>query len=992
MRTAAPSPCKASPAMAPCSASPCRWPEAEARMTTSPATSSQAGASGVAFLLQLERRLRLLQDTGEILSLSAQLLGQRLGAQQVACFDIDQALQCPTLQHAWSDGLAPGAAGEYFLGDYAAGLAEALGAGQALAVSDVASDPRTAMPAALATFARLGIRAFLNIPIAKDGQLAALFVVHSRTARLWHADEIELAVQVSERVWSTILRAQAEARLRTLSASMETQVAERTREFGRTWNVSPDLLGVLNLDGYFEHSNPAWQATLGWSAEEIRTTKFLELIHPEDLPRTHAAWEAANQGQPALRFENRYRHKLGGWHWLSWVAVPEGDKVYCSARDITVEKKLEADLAARNSERERLWRSAQDLMVAIDAEGCFAAVNPAAGAILGWLPEEMLGRSIFDFVLPEDAAATRQALLQVGKESMPSFENRYRHRDGGHRWLSWVAAPEGDLVFATGRHVTLEKEAQNTLHSMQESLRHSEMALLQSQKLEALGKLTGGVAHDFNNVLQIISGNLQLLQLGLDDDPLAAKRIASASAAVERGAKLSAQLLAFARRQPLKPLVTDLAQLLRATEELLRRATGETIETRLLLADNCWRALVDPHQLENVILNLAINARDAMDGQGQLTIELSNCVLGNDYAARHADMTPGDYVQLAVSDTGTGIPAELLDKIFEPFFTTKKEGEGTGLGLSMAYGFLRQSGGHLTVDSLPGHGSTFRIYLPRSLEAETELPLQLGGPVLGGKETILVVEDDVQVQTTVVDMLRGLGYVVLRASDGESALAIIGSGVPIDLLFTDVVMPGKVASTALARQARVLLPQLAVLFTSGYTQDAMMQGGRLEPGVELLSKPYRREDLARRIRHLLANGRHVTALHQYRAQLAPQSPTPAQSEARHILLVEDNADARAMTGELLDMLGHTVLAVGTAEEALPLLGTPGLELLLTDISLPQMSGVELAEVAARDHPQLEVVFSTGHAPANSGVLDPQARFLVKPFTVEQLQQALLPPD
>ena len=960
-------------------------------MTRTPSPRNQAGASGVAFLLQLERRLRLLQDTGEILALSAQLLGQRLGAQQVACFDIDQTLQCPTLQHAWSDGLAPGAAGEYFLGDYAARLADALAAGQALAVSDVANDPRTSMPAALATFARLGIRAFLNIPIAKEGRLAALFVVHSNAARLWHADEIELAVQVSERVWSTILRAQAESRLRALTASMEMQVAERTREFGRTWNVSPDLLGVLNLDGYFEHSNPAWQSTLGWSAEEIRTTKFLELIHPDDLPRTHAAWEAANQGQPALRFENRYRHKLGGWHWLSWVAVPEGEKVYCSARDITVEKKLEAELAARNSERERLWRSAQDLMVAIDAEGCFAAVNPASAAILGWLPEEMLGRSLFDFVLPEDAAATRLALANVSQEAMPSFENRYRHREGGHRWLSWVAAPEGDLVFATGRHVTLEKEAQDALRTMQESLRHSEMALLQSQKLEALGKLTGGVAHDFNNVLQIISGNLQLLQLGLDGDPLAARRIASASAAVERGAKLSAQLLAFARRQPLKPLVTDLAQLLRSTEDLLRRATGESIETRWLLADDCWRALVDPHQLENVILNLAINARDAMDGQGQLTIELGNSVLDSDFAARHADVAPGDYVQLTVSDTGSGIPADLLDKIFEPFFTTKKEGEGTGLGLSMAYGFLRQSGGHLTVDSVPGHGSTFRIYLPRSLEAETELPLQLDGPVLGGKETILVVEDDVQVQTTVVDMLRGLGYFVLRAGNGESALNIIASGVPVDLLFTDVVMPGKVASTELARQARLLLPQLAVLFTSGYTQDAIMQGGRLEPGVELLSKPYRREDLARRIRHLLANGRHVTALQQYRAQLAPQPPAPARPGGRRILLVEDNADARAMTAELLAMLGHAVQAVATAEEALPLLATPGLELLLTDISLPRMSGAELAAVAAREQPQLEVVFSTGHSPANSGVSDPRARFLVKPFTVEQLQQALLPP-
>ena len=951
--------------------------------------SSRAG--GVAFLLQLERRLRPLHDTGEILALSARMLGQRLDAHQVACFDIEQTLHCPTLPYAWSDGLAPGAAGEYFLGDYAAGLAEALAAAHPVAVSDVASDPRTAMPASLATFARLGIRAFLNIPIVKEGRLAVLFVVHSRTARLWHADEIELAVQVSERVWSTILRAQAEEQLRALSASMESQVAERTREFGRTWRVSPDLLGVLNLDGYFEHSNPAWQATLGWSEEEIRAMRFFELIHPDDLQRTYAAWDAAKQGQPALRFENRYRHKLGGWRWLSWVAVPEEDKVYCSARDISVEKKLEAELAARNSERERLWRSAHDLMVAVDAEYCFAAVNPAASAILGWLPEEMLGRSVFDFVLPDDAQATRAALAQVTGEAAPSFENRYRHRDGGYRWLSWVAAPEGDLVFATGRHVTLEKEAAHALRSMQESLRHSETALLQSQKLEALGKLTGGVAHDFNNVLQIISGNLQLLQMTVGGDPQAAKRIASSCVAVERGAKLSAQLLAFARRQPLKPLVTDLAHLLRSTEDLLRRATGETIDTRLLLADQAWHALVDPNQLENVILNLAINARDAMDGRGQLTIELSNSVLDAAYAARHADVAPGDYVQLAISDTGTGIAPELLDKIFEPFFTTKKEGEGTGLGLSMAYGFLKQSGGHLKVDSRPGHGSTFRIYLPRSLEGASELPLQLSGPVLGGKETILVVEDDLQVQTTVVDMLRGLGYFVLRAADGEGALNIIGSGIPVDLLFTDVVMPGPVASTQLARQARLLLPALAVLFTSGYTQDAMMQGGRLEPGVELLSKPYRREDLARRIRHLLANRQHVTALHQYRAQMAPQpAGTPARS-GRHILLVEDNADARAMTGELLRMLGHTVSAVACAEDALPLLNTPGLELLLTDISLPQMSGAELAALAASRHPQLEVVFSTGHAPANSGVSDPAARFLVKPFTIEQLQQALRAP-
>ncbi|MBB5606274.1 MULTISPECIES: PAS domain-containing protein [unclassified Janthinobacterium] len=294
-----------------------------------------------AFLLQLERRLRPLHDTHDILALSAQMLGQRLGAQQVSCFEVDPKHAGLIVQHAWSDGMVPGAAGEYVLGDE---LKAELAAARPVAISDVAHDTRTSTPAALAAFFRLSVQALLYVPITREGRLAALVAIHSHTARLWHADDIELAVHVSERAWSTILRAQVETRLRALSANMERLLAERTHAFGRTWTVSPDLLGVLNLDGYFEHSNPAWQATLGWSEEEIRRTRFLELLHPDDLLRTQATWEAAKQGQPALRFENRYRHKLGGWRWLSWVAVPEGNKVYCSARDISLEKKLEAEL------------------------------------------------------------------------------------------------------------------------------------------------------------------------------------------------------------------------------------------------------------------------------------------------------------------------------------------------------------------------------------------------------------------------------------------------------------------------------------------------------------------------------------------------------------------------------------------------------------------------------------------------------------------------
>jgi PAS domain S-box-containing protein len=743
---------------------------------------------------------------------------------------------------------------------------------------------------------------------------------------------------------------------------------------------------------------------LGWSEEEIRTTKFFNLIHPDDLPRTYAAWDAASQGQPALRFENRYRHKLGGWRWLSWVAVPEGDKVYCSARDISVEKKLEADLAARNSERERLWRSAQDLMVAVDAEHCFTAVNPAAAAILGWLPEEMLGRSLFDFIVPDDAGATRQALAQVAQaphESVPSFENRYRHRDGGYRWLSWVAAAEGDLIFATGRHITVEKEAESTLRSMQESLRHSETALLQSQKLEALGKLTGGVAHDFNNVLQIISGNLQLLQMTVGDDPLAAKRIASSTAAVERGAKLSAQLLAFARRQPLKPLVTDLAHLLRSMEELLRRATGETIDTRMMLADDSWRALVDPHQLENVILNLAINARDAMKGDGKLTLELNNAMLDDNYVINEPEVTPGQYVMLAISDTGSGMPPEVMARAFEPFFTTKREGEGTGLGLSMAYGFVKQSNGHIRIYSEVGSGTTIKIYLPRSMQPEVELPNLRNAPVLGGSETILVVEDDLAVQATVVDMLQALGYRVLKANDGQAALTILRSGVPVDMLFTDVVMPGPVRSVEVARQAKQMFPNIEVLFTSGYTQNAIVHGGRLDPGVELISKPYRRDELARKIRQLFAARKEREAPAVPAPQAAPEpvpEPAPviddasaglsAATQPLSILVVEDNQDARTMLAELLLILGHSVEGVGSAEQALEVLSEKRFDILLTDHSLPGMSGLELARTVAARGNGLRIIFSSGYgAPAASG-LDFKPAFLPKPFTLAALQKVL----
>ena len=631
---------------------------------------------------------------------------------------------------------------------------------------------------------------------------------------------------------------------------------------------------------------------------------------------------------------------------------------------------LETQMMQRTAERDRMWRLSTDIMLVADARGVLVAVNPAWTSILGRPESASLGMEVISMMHPDDRETATQELAQLADGSAQTLraQNRFRRDDGDYRTIAWTAVSAQQLIHAVGRDVTDEQEARL-------ALLRSEQALLQAQKLESIGKLTGGVAHDFNNVLQIISGNLQLLKLTMAGNPQAASRLDSAASAVERGAKLSLQLLAFARRQPLTPLVTNLGHLLTSMQELIRRALGEPIFEETFISVGLWHTLVDPNQMENVLLNMAINARDAMPQGGRLTFTLSNVTLDDEQVRQHADAVPGQHVLLTITDTGHGMDAVVMEQIFEPFFTTKKEGEGTGLGLSMAYGFIRQSGGHIQVQSAPGAGTTFRIYLPRSREALAELPQWRSGPVLGGAETILVVEDDAAVRQTVVDMLRGLGYTVLHAHDGFSALQLLRGGASIDLLFTDVVMPGPVTSTELARVARDLLPDVAVLFTSGYTHNAIMQAGRLAAGVELLSKPYRREDLARRIRHLLA-GRNL-----------PGAPDPS---GRRILLVEDNDDARQMSTEMLNMLGHTVHGVASAEAALPLLSLPGLEILLTDISLPAMSGLELARRAREGWPQLEVVFASGHGWAASLAHGQQARFLQKPFGLDELAAALKP--
>ena len=652
-------------------------------------------------------------------------------------------------------------------------------------------------------------------------------------------------------------------------------------------------------------------------------------------------------------------------------------------------------------------------------EHVFELTNPAFDQLIGH--RDVLGKSVRE-ALPEVEGQGFFELLDrvftTGEPVVGRGQQLFVRREPGEPltdvYVDFVyqpiLEPDGTVsgIFCQGHDVTEQKRAQDELRKHREHLeelvrertralreseaerRQTEIALRQSQKMEAVGKLTGGVAHDFNNLLQVIGGNLQLLQRDIAGDERAHRRLETAVSAVERGARLAAQLLAFARRQPLDPVVINLGRLVRGMGDLLRRALGEGIEIETVITGGLWNTLADPNQLENVILNLAINARDAMDGEGRLTIEAGNAMLDDHYALLHQDVVAGQYVMLAISDTGSGMTPDVMERAFEPFFTTKPEGRGTGLGLSMVYGFVKQSGGHIKIYSEVGHGTTIKIYLPRSLQVEVSPAEAVTGPIEGGTETILVVEDDPEVRATVVELLTELGYRVLKASDGQSALAVIQSGMPVDLLFTDVVMPGPVRSPDLARQAKAILPDLEVLFTSGYTENAIVHGGRLDPGVSLLSKPYRREDLARKLRHLLRNRQQRLASRTALATQVHAGSAPVKTDGLRILLVEDDEDIRESAHELLEVLGHQVRAVASAEVAQEALGAGDFDVLFTDVSLPGRSGVELAREAVRRHPGLRVIIASGHGTAvvTSGGEVAGAVLLPKPYSLPELKGAL----
>jgi signal transduction histidine kinase/CheY-like chemotaxis protein len=456
--------------------------------------------------------------------------------------------------------------------------------------------------------------------------------------------------------------------------------------------------------------------------------------------------------------------------------------------------------------------------------------------------------SIFELLHPEDVERTR-AGFELTQQGQPAirFPNRYRCKDGGYRWISWVGVPEEGMVYCSGRDITEEKAAEAELEKAQDALR-------QSQKMEAIGQLTGGLAHDFNNLLAGISGSLELLEARLSQVRLGGleRYIAAAQGAARRAAALTQRLLAFSRRQTLDPKSTDVNRLIAGMEELIRRSVGPGVKLEVVGAGGLWPTKIDPSQLENALLNLCINARDAMPDGGRVTIETANKWL-DDRAAKERELAPGQYISICVTDTGVGMTPDVIAHAFDPFFTTKPLGRGTGLGLSMIHGFVRQSGGQVRIYSEVGSGTTMCLYLPRIAGNPDDVgateALQVADA--GEGETVLVIDDEPTIRMLMIEVLEETGYVAVEASDGPSGLKILQSDARIDLLVTDVGLPGGMNGRQVADAARATRADLKVLFVTGFAENAVIGNGHLEAGMQVIAKPFTMMALASKVRQMI---------------------------------------------------------------------------------------------------------------------------------------------
>jgi len=607
----------------------------------------------------------------------------------------------------------------------------------------------------------------------------------------------------------------------------------------------------------------------------------------------------------------------------------------------------------------------------LDPAGNVVNWNPGAQRIKGYAREEVLGQHFSRFYTDEDRsleipARALQTAATSGKYETEGWRVR---KDGSRFWASVVVNAihdgQGELIgFAKVTRDLTERRA-------------AEEQLRQVQKMESVGQLTGGVAHDFNNLLTVIIGNLDALQRHLREPVADMERLRRSAENAMRGARrgesLTQRLLAFSRQQPLEPRSVDIGRLVAGMSDLLRRTLGEQIAIETALTGGLWQVEVDPNQLEVAILNLAINARDAMPDGGRLTLETANVFLDHAYAAGQSEVVPGQYVQLAISDNGAGMTPEVQARAFDPFFTTKDVGQGTGLGLSQVYGFVKQSRGHVKIYSEPGEGTTIKIYLPRlHIEQPVESPKEMPTAVRGqANETILVVEDDEDVRASTTEMLRDLGYTILEAENARSGLQLLDGHPEIRLLFTDVGLPGGMNGRQLADEARRRRRSLKVLFASGYARNAIVHDGRLDPGVELITKPFTQAILAARVRDILDAG----------------------ATTGRVLIVEDEVMIQMLAVQYLEERGLKADVAGSATDALNKLRLipGGVDAVVIDLGLPDRPGDVLVREIRSLFPTMPIVLASGAQHRELEKLarqQPRLAIVGKPYTADALIAAL----
>ena len=624
--------------------------------------------------------------------------------------------------------------------------------------------------------------------------------------------------------------------------------------------VENSLQGVLVLQDFrIVYANKKCEEITGYTVEELLSLppeKVVNVIHPDDQALVWGRFRERLEGKEVPPYyEYRGMRKDGSVRWIEMFASRieyEGrPAVQAALVDVTQRKKAEDELR-RSEERYRLVvENARDGILVLQ-DGVIRFANQRATEGTGFTKEEILSRPFLEFVHPEDRKTVGDyyARRLRGEGALPttcSFRAFYK-RGNEPRWLEISAIPitweDRPAVLAFLRDITRAKKTEEEKTALQEQF-------LQAQKMEAIGRLAGGVAHDFNNLLTVVKGTSQLCLLDLrEGDPLR-KKMEEIIAAADRAASLTQQLLAFSRKQVMEVMVIDLNEIVRGLETMLRRVIGEDIELSIFLQEGIGMVKADPAQIEQAIMNIVVNARDAMPGGGKLTIETANVDLDEEYARLHVGAQPGPHVLLSITDTGCGMAPDVKKRVFEPFFTTKEMGKGTGLGLSTVYGIVKQSGGNIWVYSEPGQGTTFKIYLPRVSEAVDERKGRASTGLPRGSETILVVEDEEPVRQLAVRMLKKLGYKVLSAPDGPKAVALCeGYREPIDLILTDVVMPEMGGREAVER-LQGIHPEAKALYMSGYTDNVIVHHGVLDRGTKFIHKPFTLEGLAGKVREVL---------------------------------------------------------------------------------------------------------------------------------------------